>query len=264
VTADSVKGDKSLGDKQEITIEARGTISLTNGALVTANTGGSGKTAGKIEMLSTEGGLTCDAASVVDASSDFGGNIKMRSFENLTYNCTIRAQGNGSSGMGGTIFLQSFNAGVAGTGTVLATGKTNGTITLKAATTTNTAGATFNPAPLTFPGMPEAAPTSGVKFNAPIPPCVGGCICITKFTPSNGLVAGGTLVTINGSGLTGTTEVRFSTSCDPLSGTAGTIVPPKTDTTLKVTSPALPAGSYHIIGIGPTGSFCTIDLFTTP
>jgi hypothetical protein len=62
---------------------------------------------------------------------------------------------------------------------------------------------------------------------------------VTSVTPNAVAVAGGTPVTLNGSGFTGVSAVLFGT----VKGSAGTVV---NDTQITVTSPALSAGVYDI------------------
>jgi hypothetical protein len=108
---------------------------------VSANVASGSTKAGKIDIVSTEGALTCVAASIVRANDvaggGGGGNITMRSLNHVTYNCSVQAIGNFVSGKGGTILLQAFGPGggtVFGSGPVSALGPNGapGSITLRA------------------------------------------------------------------------------------------------------------------------------------
>jgi DUF4097 and DUF4098 domain-containing protein YvlB len=78
---------------------------------------------------------------------------------------------------------------------------------------------------------------------------------VTALSPPTGSTAGGTTVTITGSGFTGATSVHFGS-------TAGTIVSVDSDTQLTVTSPAGSVGAVSVTvttssgtGSGPTAIF---------
>src|SRR5690606_25849044 len=62
---------------------------------------------------------------------------------------------------------------------------------------------------------------------------------ITGLTPTSGPVAGGTVVTITGTGFTGATGVTFD-------GTAGTAFTVDSDTQITVTTPAHAAGPVDV------------------
>ncbi|GIT79810.1 hypothetical protein LLS1_14790 [Leifsonia sp. LS1] len=70
---------------------------------------------------------------------------------------------------------------------------------------------------------------------------------VDSLTPTSGPAAGGTAVTITGSGFTGTTGVTFG-------GTAGTAFTVVNDTTITVTTPAHAPGATDVVVNGPNGS----------
>jgi hypothetical protein len=80
---------------------------------------------------------------------------------------------------------------------------------------------------------------------------------VTGITPSSGPQAGGTTVTITGTGFTGATGVRFGTT----PGTAVTVV---SDTTITVQSPARTAGIADVTVTTPGGTSAVVagDRFT--
>lgn len=98
----------------------------------------------------------------------------------------------------------------------------------------------------------DAAPATGTG--------TGTLPVITSISPTTGPVAGGTVVTINGTGLSGATAVNFGT-------VAGTITPgaPNTDILLTVTSPATTAGQMDITVVTPAGTSAIVaaDQFTS-
>ena len=69
---------------------------------------------------------------------------------------------------------------------------------------------------------------------------------VTGVSPSNGLAAGGTSVTVSGTGLTGATAVHFGTN-------AGTSITGVTATSLTVTSPA-GTGTVDVTVTTPNGT----------
>ncbi|HVU60542.1 MAG TPA: IPT/TIG domain-containing protein [Mycobacteriales bacterium] len=69
---------------------------------------------------------------------------------------------------------------------------------------------------------------------------------VTSVSPASGPTAGGTSVTVTGSGFTGATAVSFG-------GTAGTNVVVGSDTSLTVTTPAHAAGAVNVRVTGPGG-----------
>ncbi|MCC6381549.1 MAG: IPT/TIG domain-containing protein, partial [Dehalococcoidia bacterium] len=80
---------------------------------------------------------------------------------------------------------------------------------------------------------------------------------VTSISPASGSTAGGTVVTVIGSGFTGTSAVTFG-------GSAGANVTLLSDTRLLVTSPAHAAGGVHVqVWVGSVGSATSsADLFT--
>ncbi|GGP22624.1 IPT/TIG domain-containing protein [Silvimonas iriomotensis] len=80
---------------------------------------------------------------------------------------------------------------------------------------------------------------------------------VSGLSPTSGPTAGGTRVTLSGSGFTGATAVRFG-------GTAGSSVVVNSDSSISVTSPASSAGAYDITVTTPNGTSSTgsADLFT--
>jgi PKD repeat protein len=73
---------------------------------------------------------------------------------------------------------------------------------------------------------------------------------VTEVSPTSGPAAGGTLVTLIGTGFTGATAVRFGT-------TAGTGMTVNDDTNITVTSPAHAAGIVNITVTTPGGTSAT-------
>jgi hypothetical protein len=173
VVADTKIGELSPGEAHRITIEARDDITIES-SLISADSGRTNKDAGDISVLSTEGSLTCDAASLFSAEAraggSRGGSIALRSFENVGYNCTSLARGGrAGNGSGGTIVIQSFTGDVTGAGKGQATGQNPGTIVLKAAANPISNTGIFNPPAIRQPGMPEASPKTILPCGAPIP-----------------------------------------------------------------------------------------------
>ena len=80
---------------------------------------------------------------------------------------------------------------------------------------------------------------------------------VTSISPTTGSTAGGTTVTITGTGLTGATAVRFG-------GTAATGVTVVNGTTVTATSPAHIAGAHNVFVVTPGGTSASGagDLFT--
>jgi hypothetical protein len=87
-------------------------------------------------------------------------------------------------------------------------------------------------------------------FKAPIP-------TITGISPTSGPTAGGTTVTITGSGFTGTTKVRFGS----VLATSFTVV---SDGQVTAVSPAHAAGAQNVVVVAPGGTSTTVpvDMFT--
>ncbi|HVU60543.1 MAG TPA: IPT/TIG domain-containing protein [Mycobacteriales bacterium] len=81
---------------------------------------------------------------------------------------------------------------------------------------------------------------------------------VTKVSPTSGSTAGGTSVTVTGSGFTGATAVTFG-------GTAGTSLVVNSDTSVTVTSPAHAAGTVNVRVTTPAGQSAVVtpaDQFT--
>lgn len=78
---------------------------------------------------------------------------------------------------------------------------------------------------------------------------------ISGITPATGAVAGGTVVTINGSDFTGATGVTFG-------GTPGTALNVVSDSQIKVTAPAHAAGSVPVVVTTPDGNDTEASGFT--
>jgi hypothetical protein len=90
---------------------------------------------------------------------------------------------------------------------------------------------------------PQGNATSGDSFTYTTPPSPP---VVTSVTPASGLVAGGTSVTIAGSGFTGAVHVAFGSTDAP-----GFNV--DTDNQITVTSPSSPAGTVDVSVTGPAG-----------
>lgn len=91
------------------------------------------------------------------------------------------------------------------------------------------------------PGGASATSTA-TKFNY----TAAGIPVVTSVSPASTTVAGGTVVSITGSGFTGATGVTFG-------GTAGTAVTVLSDTSLLVTAPAHAAGVVDVLVTAPGG-----------
>ncbi|GAA2842925.1 IPT/TIG domain-containing protein [Kitasatospora aburaviensis] len=78
---------------------------------------------------------------------------------------------------------------------------------------------------------------------------------ITAVLPGTGPAAGGTVVTITGTNLDGTTAVTFG-------GTAGTVLTVLSDTAVKVTTPAKAAGAVDVVLTDDAGSVTKVGGFT--
>jgi hypothetical protein len=80
---------------------------------------------------------------------------------------------------------------------------------------------------------------------------------ITGISPSLGPTAGGTSVTITGTGFTGATHVAFG-------AVAATSFNVASDTQITAVSPAQAAGPHHIIVTGPGGTSALVsaDVYT--
>jgi len=78
---------------------------------------------------------------------------------------------------------------------------------------------------------------------------------VDSITPSTGLAAGGTVVTIRGTNLGGASGVTFG-------GTAGTAFAIQNDGSLKVTTPAKTAGAYSVVVQDDGGDITVANGFT--
>jgi serine protease len=72
-------------------------------------------------------------------------------------------------------------------------------------------------------------------------------LAVTSFAPISGTTAGGTLVTVSGSGFTGASQVLFGAA-------AAQIVAVVSDTTIQVLSPPGRAGTYTVTVVGSSGA----------
>jgi hypothetical protein len=78
---------------------------------------------------------------------------------------------------------------------------------------------------------------------------------VTTVAPSGGGIAGGTVVTITGSYLTGATGVTFG-------GVAGTAFVVNSDSSITVTAPAHAAGAVDVVVLSPNGNGTKTGAFT--
>jgi hypothetical protein len=78
---------------------------------------------------------------------------------------------------------------------------------------------------------------------------------VDSIQPTGGLVAGGTGVTIRGSGLTGSTGVTFG-------GTAATGFIVNSDATITCISPAHAAGAVPVVVLNPRGNVTAAEQYT--
>jgi large repetitive protein len=81
----------------------------------------------------------------------------------------------------------------------------------------------------------------------PVIPPVTPAPTVTSLTPATGPAAGGTVVTITGTGFTGATSAQFGSN----PGTALTVV---SDTEITVTSPAGAVGAVPVTVTTPAGA----------
>jgi hypothetical protein len=269
LSADLSIGDLGPADQHRLSLEARGPITIAG--LLTATAGKTNKKGGLIEALSTEDTITCTASAQLLAnapgSGSDGGEISLRAFEDLDFDCVMRAQGNKTSGDGGKVLLKSFNGDVIATpgADVQTVSQTPGTITVESCSAPNLAAAAFNPAPVVTSPLCGAAPTEGHKFGpgkpypGPIPPCTAGCFCLERFS-----IAGGVL-TIRGQGLKGVQLVEFNATCQPDPGAGIEVAKAaflsQTDTQIKLTLPGGASGTHIILSDPASGpsSACSKD-----
>ena len=113
---------------------------------------------------------------------------------------------------------------------------------------------TKTPTSITFPAPAHAPGVVGVVVNAPQGNSnsvnyeyLAVASTTTALTPTSGTEAGGTAVTISGSGFTGATGVTFG-------GTAGTGFTVVNDTTITVTTPAHAPGVVGTVVLDPAGN----------
>ena len=78
---------------------------------------------------------------------------------------------------------------------------------------------------------------------------------VTQVSPANGLAAGGTVVTITGTNLTGVSGVTFG-------GTAGTNLQVVSSTQIKVTTPAKAAGAVSVVVADDAGNVTMANGYT--
>jgi hypothetical protein len=78
---------------------------------------------------------------------------------------------------------------------------------------------------------------------------------VDSVTPNYGTAAGGTPVTINGEGLTGSTGVTFG-------GTAGTAFSVASDALIRVTTPAHATGTVPVVVANPRGNVTISNGYT--
>lgn len=97
---------------------------------------------------------------------------------------------------------------------------------------------------------PAQTASTGIRVNTNTAPSS------ISLTPATGLAAGGTVVTIHGANLGGSTGVTFG-------GTAGTAFTVKDDDTATVTTPAKAAGTYSVIVQNPEGNSTGVNFVYT-
>ena len=110
---------------------------------------------------------------------------------------------------------------------------------------------------VTGPGG-TSADVFGDLFTYVSPPVTGSSPpAISSISPNSGPAAGGTSVTITGTGFTGATGVAFG-------GVAATNFTVVSSTQISVVSPAQPAGLHNVYVTGPAGTSAAVfgDLFT--
>ena len=152
----------------------------------------------------------------------------------------------GGAAAGGTVVT------VTGTGFIGATavkfGVTDATsVTVNSATqihATSPAGSGVVHVTVTTPGGTSAASSADQFTYAGPPPPIP---TVTSINPTGGSTAGGTVVTITGTGFTGATAVKFGT-------VAATGVTVDSDTQIHATSPAASAGMVHVTVTTPGGT----------
>jgi hypothetical protein len=78
---------------------------------------------------------------------------------------------------------------------------------------------------------------------------------VDSVTPNYGTAAGGTAVTVNGEGLTGSTGVTFG-------GVAGTAFSVASDALIRVTTPAHATGTVPVVVANPRGNVTVSNGYT--
>jgi hypothetical protein len=103
----------------------------------------------------------------------------------------------------------------------------------------------------------DSAPISVSASNEPAP-------TVTGVSPSSGVLAGGTVVTVSGTAFTGASQVSFCTQGSSPVCTAGTAMSVVNDDTITVTSPPGTAGPVDVVVTNPVGKSQTSskDVFT--
>ncbi|WP_425565424.1 IPT/TIG domain-containing protein, partial [Pedococcus aerophilus] len=94
------------------------------------------------------------------------------------------------------------------------------------------------------------ATTTAAAVTTPTRQVTGFVVVVTSISPSTGSTQGGTLVSITGSGFTGSTSVTFA-------GVAGTSLTVVSDTSLKAVTPAHASGTVDVQVVTPTGKSAT-------
>ncbi len=135
---------------------------------------------------------------------------------------------------------------------VSVTSATSLTASSPATTTAGTVDVTVS----TAGGTSATSSSDQFAYTAPVP-------AVSAISPTSGLVAGGTTVTVTGSGFTGATEVDFTPTGGGAGG-KGTSLNVASDTSLTVVSPAEAAGTYDITVLTPGGTSpkTAADVFT--
>ena len=96
-------------------------------------------------------------------------------------------------------------------------------------------------------GKSKRSPSDHFTYTSPPPPPAPAAPVVIAALPSSGPTAGGTFVTVTGTGFSGVTGVTFG-------GVAGTAVNVVSTTQLSVVSPAHGAGVVHLIVTASSGS----------
>jgi alpha-tubulin suppressor-like RCC1 family protein len=121
-----------------------------------------------------------------------------------------------------------------------------------------TAGPLFSPGPVAFPaGTIVTSVASGTASNLSLAIASTVAPAVTAVSPNSGPVAGGTTVTVSGTGFTGATAVKFGT----VAATSFTVV---SDTRITAVTPAQAAAVHGILVTTPGGTSANsaADYFT--